>query len=117
MNAKETITAATKRLDQVRQTLGHMMLGEEPSELYIRCDDDFDDDGNLFAFGLSVSGVDSDAEINEAFVTLHRTIDAQIAILRQALEDLEPLPSGARLPDDAVQRELDLATVILEAAS
>lgn len=53
----------------------------------------------------------------EATSAMRRTVEPQIAILRQALEDLEPLPSGARLPDDAVQRELDLARAILEAAS
>lgn len=53
----------------------------------------------------------------EATSTMRRTVEPQIAILRQALEDLEPLPSGERLPDDAVQRELDLARAILGEAS
>lgn len=53
----------------------------------------------------------------KATTIMRCTVEPQIAILRQALEDLEPTPSGLRLPDDAVQRELDLATAILEAAS
>lgn len=84
MNAAETIQAAIKRLTQVKETLGHVMLGENPGELYIRCDTDVDDDGNLYSYGLSVSGVDSDDEINEAILALHRTIDAQLAILRES---------------------------------
>lgn len=95
MNATETIQAAIKRLTQVKETLGHVMLGENPGELYIRCDTDVDDDGNLYSYGLSVSGVDSDDEINEAILALHRTIDAQLAILRH---EADRLASWYRMP-------------------
>lgn len=85
MNAADTIGDAIKRLDQVKSTLGHLMLGQDPGELYARCEDDIDDDGNRYSVGLCISGVDSDDEINEALTLLWRTSDAQHAILRHAL--------------------------------
>jgi len=43
---------------------------------------------------------------------LRRSVEPQIAILRQAQAELEPF-NGVCLADDAVQRELDLARAIL----
>jgi hypothetical protein len=45
-------------------------------------------------------------------LALRRSVEAQIAILRQAHAELEPF-NGVRLADDAVQRELALARAIL----
>ena len=43
---------------------------------------------------------------------LRRSVEPQIAILRQAHAELEPF-EGVRLNEDAVARELDLARAIL----
>lgn len=113
MNAAETIQAAIKRLTQVKETLGHVMLGENPGELYIRCDTDVDDDGNLYSYGLSVSGVDSDDEINEAILALHRTIDPVLAILRVAGREFERRAERGDARVLPYDYHLDLARAIL----
>lgn len=105
----ETIGDAIKRLDQVKSTLGHLMLGQDPGELYARCEDDTDDDGNRYSVGLSISGVDSDDEINEALILLCRTIDGQLVILRTAHADAE----GSHDEPGAFDTATQLARAIL----
>ena len=82
MTAVEEIQAAIDKLRSLHSSLGFMALGEDPGELYARVEEDDDDEGNRVFYGLNLTGVDSDEEINSAIVTLHRTIDAQLAILR-----------------------------------
>lgn len=85
MNAVQKIEAAIKRLLQVKSTLGFVAVGEDPTDLYVRLEEDSDDNGDVFSYGLSVGGgVDSDEEINDALALVAGTIDAQLAILRWA---------------------------------
>jgi hypothetical protein len=52
----------------------------------------------------------------QAASALRRSVEPQIAILRQAHAELEPF-AGVRLNEDAVARELELARAILGGAS
>lgn len=82
----DAIETAIKRLGQVRSTLGFVAVGEDPTQLYVRVEEDDDGEG-VFTFGLSVGGgVDADEEINEAIALQSRTVDAQLEILRLALK-------------------------------
>ena len=81
MSAVEEIEAAIAELTRTKAILGLMGVGENPAHLYARVEEDDDGDGGRITVGIDLTGVDSDAEINEALVTLHATIDAQLAIL------------------------------------
>jgi hypothetical protein len=83
MSAIEELKAAIDKLERrVKSVLGLMEVGADTNELYGRVESDHDENGDLTAYGLNLTGIDSDEEINEAIVTLHRTVDAQLAILR-----------------------------------
>lgn len=108
MTAVERIEAAIKRLGQVKSSLGFVMVGEDPTDLYVRVEEDDDGDGNTFAYGLSVGGgVDADEEINDALALVAGTIDAQLAILR---DDYDLIKRNNWLPNRYV---LALADAIL----
>lgn len=66
----------------------------------------------LEAVRFTPADVWADGTHSAAKRTLRRSVEAQIAILRQAHAELEPF-NGMRLNADAVQHELDLARAIL----
>lgn len=114
MNAVEKLEAAIKRLLQVKSSLGFVMVGEDPTDLYVRVEEDDDGDGNTFAYGLSVGGgVDSDEEINDALALVAGTIDAQLAILRFGIQRLKAVATITGKHAEAHAHELALATAIL----
>lgn len=107
MNAVKRLEAAVKRLDQVRSSLGFMAVGEDPTQLYARCEEDDDDNGEPFATGLSIGGgVDADEEINDAIVLLSNTLTAQQMILHFAIDfatmGVPGDPTGGKTLADAI---------------
>ncbi|MFC5930863.1 hypothetical protein [Cryobacterium melibiosiphilum] len=85
MSAVEEIQAAIEKLTAIRRDSGLVVQCSDPEDVCFRTDDDTDADGNGFSFGVIV-GID-DTDIAEGIVTLHRTIDAQLAILKDLLAE------------------------------
>jgi len=116
VNAQETIAAAIEKLERLRDdsTPGPWALDICSPSIWT---------AGETVLGGTIADINYDQqtgdhhpkEDGELIVTLHRTISAQLAILRQAHAELEPF-AGVRLPDDAVQHELDLARAILREA-
>lgn len=104
MNAQETISAAIETLEQTR-------LDPTPDSVDpFTTNPDWAYIWNTDHSKLVDSTVRTSVAV--ALMVLHRTIDTQLEILRNALELLEPF-SGMRLSDDAVRPELQLARAIL----
>ena len=109
MTAVQEIQAAIEKLTAVKVGLGDVALSSD-GELFACCDDDTDENGNGFVSGLNLQGVDSDWEINDAIVTLHRTIDAQLGILRFVTRNVSSYPEDHLV--ELYAEELALARAI-----
>lgn len=101
MSAAETIAAAIEKLESLRGLDGTWTL----------------QGGNewIHPIGITVAPDDGGVTTRQAdlIVTLHRTIDAQLAILRDALAGLQPGWAGMVQPDENYELQADLARAIL----
>lgn len=101
MTAIDRMRAAIERLELLEDTLGKVVLTAD-DVLLLQADDDTDDDGNRFMFGVTLwdsDNPDYDVEQSYALETIVGTIGAQIAVLRFAVDGLYDLPEFIALAD------------------
>ncbi|MCU1408508.1 MAG: hypothetical protein JWM23_588 [Microbacteriaceae bacterium] len=114
MSAVEEIQAAIEKLTRIKGDAGLVTQGADQQEVFFRTDDDTDGDGNFFSFGL---GIDlGESELVQGVVTLHRTIDPLLGVLRESLA-WERKVVSYRQPSQSDERMVTLARAINGATS
>ena len=82
MSVVEEIRAAIEKLNGIRSECGEVIANEIIPAVFFRTDDDTDEDGERFSYGVEIAV--EEPEFARSIETLFRTIDAQIAILNEA---------------------------------
>ncbi len=108
MSPVERLQAAIEKLQAIRDDVGNVVLSAD-GWLFARSDEDTDDDGEFFVYGLQVmvpGALDYEPEVARGLALLagQELIDAQLAILRFAAEGRYDLPEFVALAD-AILRE------------